>query len=117
MCPFPFLEAELEYEEDLAYLTGRVGATEEDARLRLRDGDLWILDAHSRFGEELEGEEGVRQWQRVAQLAKAFGELAANNLDRSNPAATQLIWAAADRAEEALRRARARLEASSASEE
>ena len=120
---FPFLEqlksealeAERSYEDDFKYLIEQYGTTEEEARLRPRDGDLWnFLDPASRFGEEFEGEEGVRLWETAATLAEGLGEFAANYLDRMNPAATQLIWDARERAEEALRRAEARLEASSA---
>jgi hypothetical protein len=118
---FPFLEAEKEkareaerqVEEDFAHLVGRVGVSEEEARLMMRDDDLWIFDPAFRFGSELEGEEGVRQWEVVAGLAQGFAELADNSIDLSNPAATQLIGDAAARAEEALRRARARLEGAS----
>ena len=36
------------------------GLTEENARLRLRDDDLWVLPPHARFDEDFQGEEGVR---------------------------------------------------------
>lgn len=115
---FPFLEAEQEkaraseseYEQDLRYLTERVGVTEEEARLMLRDEDLWIIDPATRYDPELEGEEGVKLWEGVVNLAEGFAELAANRIDLTNPAATQLIHDAAARAREALRRARERLE-------
>jgi hypothetical protein len=115
---FPFLEAEQEkarasesdYGQDLRYLTEWVGVSEEEARLMLRDRDLWIIDPATRYDPELEGEEGVKLWEGVVDLAEGFSELAANRVDLTNPAATQLIHDAAVRAKEALRRARERVE-------
>jgi hypothetical protein len=61
------------------------------------------------FDENLQGDEGVRQWERAVELADSFDTLVANT-DLGNHAVRQLIWDASARAREALRRARARLE-------
>jgi hypothetical protein len=62
------------------------------------------------FDEDLQGDEGVRQWERAVELVESFDTLAANT-GLGNHAVRQLIfWDASARAREALRRARARLE-------
>ena len=83
------------------------GIDAHDAELRLRDNDLWVLDPTMRFGVELEGEAGVEEWREAAKLASAFRDFATNS-DHYNYATTMLIWDAAARAEEALRRAESR---------
>ena len=94
----------------LRYLTEEVGVPEDIARLRLKDSDLWILDPGARFDEYLQGEEGVRHWEAAAILARAISDnvsMGPGSIE-ANPAITQLVWDAAARAEEALRRARER---------
>ena len=96
--------------EDMRYLTEEIGISEEAARLRLRDDDLWFLDPAMRFDEQLQGEEGVRLWEEAAHYVRLIGEIVANGPGtiEPGPAITQLVWDTAARAEEALRRARLR---------
>jgi hypothetical protein len=86
------------------------GLTEEVARLRLRDADLWVLPPWSRFDEELQGEEGVRLWEEAAQMAQTVADAVSNGPGtiQASPAITQLVWDCAERAEAALHRARRR---------
>lgn len=97
-------------EQEIKYLTDTVGLSEEAARLRLRDEDLWLLRPDGRFDEELVGEEGVRAWEEAVTLAHAIGNMVSNGPGtiQANPAITQLVWDADARAQEALRRARER---------
>ena len=97
-----------------------VGLTEEEARLRLRDADLWLLHPEQRFDEDLQGEEGVRMWEEAAQVARTIADAVSNGPGtiQASPAITQLVWDAHERAEEALERARRRTgEARSSAEE
>ena len=95
---------------ELRYLIEQVGVPEEIARLRMRDSDLWVLDPGARFDEYLEGEEGVRHWEATARMARVIADTVSHGRGsiEANPAITQLVWDAAPRAEEALRRARER---------
>ncbi len=91
---FPFFEAErekaraseTERDEYVAYLTGDMGLSEE-VRLILRDDDLWILDTWARYGPELDGEAGMREWEAIVSLADGLAELATNKIDRRSHAA------------------------------
>ena len=96
--------------ETIRTLVEEDGITEEEARLRLRDDDLWVLPPHARFDEEFTGEKGVRMWEDAVTLAQAAANAVSNGPGtiQANPAITQLVWDVADRAEEALRRARER---------
>jgi hypothetical protein len=87
-----------------------VGLTDEEARLRLRDEDLWLLPPEQRFDEYLQGKEGVRAWEDAAQVAKTLARSVSNGPStiQANPAVTQLVWDAAERAQRALHRARKR---------
>ena len=113
---FPFLEAELkkerekerEYEEDVRYLVDKVGVSEDEARKMMRDEDLWIIEPAMRYGSEFEGERGVRLWEDAYELADGIATYCTNHVDLRNPAITQLASDAAERAREALRRARGR---------
>jgi hypothetical protein len=98
-------------EQVMRELVEEEGLTEEAARLRLRDEDLWVLPPHARFDEELQGEEGVRLWEQAAQMAHTVADAISNGPGtiQASPAVTMLAWDAAARAEEALARARDRL--------
>jgi hypothetical protein len=87
------------------------GLTEEVARLRLRDRDLWLLHPGARFDEDLEGDEGVKMWEEAAGAAQTIADAVSNGPGtiQANPAITQLVWDAAFRAQVALARAEARL--------
>ena len=99
-------------EQTLKYLMKEIGVTEEEARLKTRDQDLWILDPAMRFDEHLQGDEGVRRWEEAALIVRNIADIVSNGPGaiEAGPAMTQLIWDAAARAEEALRRARLRAE-------
>lgn len=94
----------------MRYLLDEVGISEEAARIRLQDEDLWVLDIGARFDDELTGEEGVRMWEEAATAARAAADAISNGPGtiEANPAITQLVWDANVRAQEALRRARER---------
>lgn len=96
--------------EEILELIETDGISEEAARLRLRDGDLWLLHPGQRFDEDLQGEEGVSMWEEAATIARAAANLVSEGPGtiRANPAITQLAWDTAERAEEALKRARQR---------
>lgn len=97
-------------EQMMRELVEEEGLTEEAARLRLRDKDLWLLPPWARFDEDLQGVEGVRMWEQVAEAVRALADAISNGPGtiQANPAITQLVWDAAQRAEEALHRARRR---------
>ncbi len=86
------------------------GISEEAARLRLQDEDLWLLRPGARFDEDLQGEEGVRLWEEAVDVACTVADAISNGPGtiQASPAVTMLAWDAAARAEEALRRARQR---------
>ncbi len=86
------------------------GVSEEVARLRMRDEDLWLLRPGIRFDEDLTGEEGVRLWEEAAQVAQTVADAISSGprTIQASPAVTMLVWDAAARAEEALARARRR---------
>ena len=94
----------------MRYLLDEVGISEEAARIRLQDEDLWILDIGARFDDELQGEEGARMWEEAAIIAHSIGNIANNGPGtiQANPAITTLIWDLSARAREALRRAQER---------
>ncbi len=98
-------------EDTMKYLVEEAGISEEEARLRLQDNDLWILEPHARFDEDLTGEEGVRMWEEAATVARTVADTVSNGPGtiQANPAITQLVWDANVRAQEALRRARERV--------
>ncbi len=87
------------------------GLTEEVARLRLQDSDLWLLHPGARFDDELQGEEGVRLWEEAAVVARTMADSISNSPGtiQASLAITQLVWDTAARTEEALARARVRL--------
>ncbi len=105
-------------EENMTERTERVmrelleeeGVSEEVARLRMRDEDLWLLRPGIRFDEDLTGEEGVRLWEEAAQVAQTVADAISSGprTIQASPAVTMLVWDAAARAEEALARARRR---------
>jgi hypothetical protein len=86
------------------------GWSEEVARLRTRDEDLWLLHPGARFDEDLTGEEGVRLWEEAAQVAQTVADTVSNGPGtiQANAAITMLVWDAAERAQVALARARLR---------
>ena len=96
--------------EQIRELVEEDGISEEAARLRLQDTDLWILRPSARFDEDLQGEEGVRQWEEAAAVAETLADAVSNGerTIQASPAMTMLAWDAAARAAEALRRARQR---------
>jgi hypothetical protein len=97
-------------EQIIQELVEQDGLSEQEARFRLQDQDLWLLSPQARFDEGLQGEEGVRLWQEAAVAAHSIADIISNGpgtID-ANLAVTQLIWDAAQRAEEALHRARRR---------
>ncbi len=96
--------------EQIRELVEEDGLTEEEARLRLRDDDLWVLYPSLRFDEDLQGEEGVRLWEEAVAVAQTVADAINNGPGTipASPAVTMLAWDAAARAEEALRRARLR---------
>lgn len=98
--------------EQIRELVEEDGLNEEEARLRLRDGDLWLLRPSARFDEDLQGEEGVRLWEEAAKVAQTVADAVSNGPStiQASPAVTMLVWDAAERAEEALRQARQRVE-------
>src|SRR5215210_8694631 len=89
------------------------GLSEEVARLRMRDEDLWVLHPGARFDEDLQGEEGVLMWEEAPAVARIIADGVSNGTGtiQAGPAITQLVWDAAERAEEALARARQRRQA------
>jgi len=97
-------------EQVMRELMEEEGWSEEVARLRLQDEDLWLLHPGARFDEELQGEEGVRLWEEAAQVAQTVADTVSNGPGtiQANAAITMLVWDAAARAEEALARARRR---------
>jgi hypothetical protein len=86
------------------------GLSEEVARLRLQDEDLW-LPPGQRFDEDFQGEEGVRQWEEAAIVARTAADMVSGEQGKveASAALKQLLWDAALRAEEALKRARQRV--------
>jgi hypothetical protein len=90
----------------------RCGMDRVEAEQVLVDDDLWLLMPEQRFGFP-PNEESVRQWEQTVQLIRALSEGVTNMVPSlPNRAATQLIWDAQARAEEALRRVRERAERS-----
>jgi hypothetical protein len=82
------------------------GIDRRDAELRVVDLDLWIADPMGLYG--LEGEDAVEQWADAARYARAQVEMVSHYVGFSD-AVKQLVFDAQDRAQEALRRASARL--------
>ncbi len=97
-------------EDTIRELVEESGISEEAARLRMQDDDLWVLEPYARFDEDFQGEEGVRMWEEAATLARSLANGVSNGprTIQANPAITQLVWDASTRAQEALRRARER---------
>ncbi len=94
-------------EQVMRQLLEEEGVSEEVARLRMRDEDLWLLRPGIRFDEDLQGEEGVRLWEEAAQVAQTVADAISNGPGsiQASPAVTMLVWDVAARAEEALARA------------
>jgi hypothetical protein len=69
--------------------------------------DLWMRPPEGRFG--FEGEEAVWERERATAWARGLANMA-DGADLFDYSTTQLLWDAAERAEEALRRARQRIE-------
>jgi hypothetical protein len=99
-------------EQVMRELLEEEGLSEEVARLRLQDEDLWLLHPGQRFDEDLQGEEGARLWEEAAQVAQTVADTVSNGPGtiQANAAITMLVWDAAERAQVALRRARLRHE-------
>ncbi|MEJ7816592.1 MAG: hypothetical protein WKF53_15585 [Rubrobacter sp.] len=97
-------------EQLMRELLDEEGLSEEVARLRMRDADLWVLRPGARFDEDLQGEDGVRLWEEAAQVAQTVADAVSNGPGtiQANAAVTMLVWDAAERAEVALARARLR---------
>jgi hypothetical protein len=97
--------------EQIRELAEETGIGEEDARARLQDADLWLLPPGQRFDEELQGEEGVHQWEEAAIVARTAADMVSGEAGtvKASAALTQLLWDTALRAEEALERARQRV--------
>ncbi|MBA2713725.1 MAG: hypothetical protein H0U55_09270 [Rubrobacteraceae bacterium] len=97
-------------EQVMRELIEEEGVSEEVARLRLQDEDLWLLHPGQRFDEDLQGEEGVRLWEEAAMVAQTVADTVSNGPGtiQASPAVTMLVWDVAIRAEEALARARQR---------
>jgi len=95
----------------MEYLVEEVGLSEHEARLRLRDPDLWLLQPDQRYDDELQGEDGVRMWEEAVIITHSIGNIVRNGPGtiEANPAITQLVWDLDLRAHEALRRARGRV--------
>jgi hypothetical protein len=92
-------------EQEIVYLSGPdspIGISRHDAQLRLVDDDLWLLDAEGRYG--FEDDEAVQQWAQAVDAIQIFIHMGRY----VNEATEQLLIDARVRAEEALRRARAR---------
>ena len=83
-----------------------VGVPERDIPLLLRDEDLWVCPAASRY--PLEGEEAVAQWKEAAEFAGCLASM--SYIGMINEATSQLLADVSYRADEALRRAERRLE-------
>ncbi len=86
------------------------GWSEEVARLRLQDEDLWLLHPGQRFDEDLQGKEGVLMWEEASAVARTIADGVSNGPGtiQASPAITMLVWDAVERAEEALARTRRR---------
>jgi hypothetical protein len=94
--------------EEIRYLVEEVGVDVQEAPLRLRDDDLWMLLPASRFVWE-PGEEDVRQWELAYDFAYALSK-GFTESQAIPDSARMLLWDMRDRAEEAMKRARERAE-------
>jgi hypothetical protein len=97
-----------EREEWIAHLSGPdspVGTTRRDAELRTVDLDLWIQTPEVLHG--FEPEDAVEQWTKAVEAMDSLVPVA----DLINEATAQCVLDGRERAQEALRRARERLEA------
>jgi len=90
--------------EQVRYLTEEVGLDLDDARRRLQDSELWLIRPETRLG--LADEEAVEEWGRAVADLDAAAEL----FGSYSPATVQAILEGQERAAEAQRRARSRLE-------
>ncbi|MDQ3966710.1 MAG: hypothetical protein M3246_09755 [Actinomycetota bacterium] len=83
----------------------------DEIEAKLLDDDLWVLEPAMRQGHRLQGEAGVHQWEEAAKFMEGVAHWAIH-IDSSihNHAMWQLIVDAAERAEEALDRARQRVQ-------
>jgi hypothetical protein len=75
---------------------------------KLLDDDLWVVDPELRVG--LEPEEAVQAWEEAHNFVVCLAEGFSNVPSPVNGATIHLLWDAVYRAEEALRRARERVE-------
>ncbi len=84
--------------------------TREEAESLTTDPDLWLAEPDLRA--DLQGEEAVRQWEGAVAFMDAMTQGFAYTSDEvMNRATSMLLLDALRRAEEALRRARERVEA------
>lgn len=95
-------------EEEEEYLRAWITQDEKEIELRLQDHDLWVYDPASRY--EFEGAEAVRQWEHAARMLHALFEMYFNLYDVEHEALIWTLGDARDRAKEAARRARERLQ-------
>jgi hypothetical protein len=85
-----------------------MGLDRATAERKLVDDDLWLVDPELRAG--LEPEEAVREWQEALNFVQCLAEGFSVPDSPVNRATAHLLWDAVERAEEALRRARKRVE-------
>lgn len=96
-----------EREQTLKRLVDDVGMSPRQAELVMRDDDLWLLEPESRW--PWEGEDAVSQWHDARAFVMTLSEgFTAHGAGVVNDATVQLLRDLEERAEEALRRARAR---------
>ncbi len=94
-------------EAQIRYLVEDLGDDPDDARLRVRDEDLWITHFSTRYAFE-DTQETVKLWEDAFELAEELAQLAVNLYDVKQSAIVQLASDARERAREAARRARER---------
>lgn len=96
-----------EHEEAIRDLVdGPAGLTWEEAELRMRDDDLWILYPEGRYDGKIERAGAVEQWEEAVDFAYQLQYVAHSRL--MNYAVRQLLSDIRDRSQEALHRARER---------
>jgi hypothetical protein len=93
-----------EFAEMVAYMTEEIGVEHREAKVSLRDGDLWpLIDAGSMH--PFEGEEAVEMWADAVDHLSRLIEFH----EFGNPALVQTFYEGVIRAEEMLKRAKARV--------
>jgi hypothetical protein len=102
-------------EQVIEYLTSDIGYDRPEAERMLVDDDLWIVDPAQCYG--FVGEEAVREWSKAVDFATfltegfASGPFFSDFANEFQGAIQQMLWDMRERAEEALRRAKARAKA------